>query len=195
MLQHGGWLFTWSERWGEVVVSSSLSNVALLSFYSLFSLPLALLNDPAFSRHRDSGSGRCSVLDWLRSHTLQTAHAPPLWGTEPVTLPYFRSSSYHEGQKKVWWIWSSQRAEPESQSVARPLHWLCPPLLGLQVALCWKLRPQESVETQRSEVSDQLDKLLSDGSAAAPPLSFIHELQTAASDDCCGCVLFSVAFK
>lgn len=43
-------------------------------------------------------------------------------------------------------------------------------------------------------MSDQVDELLSDGSAAAPPLSFIHELQTAvtaeeihlraASDDC-----------
>lgn len=58
-----------------------------LGVYSLFSLSPVLPNDPAFSWHHDSGSGRCSVLDWVMSQTLHTAHTPLLWGTKPANPP------------------------------------------------------------------------------------------------------------
>lgn len=52
---------------------------------------------------------------------------------------------------------------------------------------------------------DEVEDRLSDGHAAAPPVLFIHELQTAVTallfitlrlpDDSCGIVVVSVAFK
>lgn len=61
------------------------------------------------------------------------------------------------------------------------------------------------MQTQRPDMWDEVEDRLSDGQAAAPPVLFIHELQTAVTallfitlrlpDDSCGIVVVSVAFK
>lgn len=73
------------DRWGRVKVGFFFS----LWYRPLFTLQSSSLlpDDPAFSRHCDSASGRYSVLDWLISETLQIAHTPPLWRTKPTTPP------------------------------------------------------------------------------------------------------------
>lgn len=87
-----------------------ISNFLLFYDHNLqWWISASINNDPAIIQHHDSGSGRCSVLDWAMSPTLQTRHK--------LALSRHHRSKYHKGRRKVCWIGSSQGAEPESQSV------------------------------------------------------------------------------